>query len=75
MVLVNKCRADKGVIPRNRNSDSPMVGINKAQQRAAGNDLIVINNLAVISCIDFAQLLIGTAQNRGDPVGMWVRDQ
>lgn len=61
-VLIDHQTRNQFMTSPDRNGDRPMIGIQISKKMASRDDLIVENQLAVISLVDSAQEIIAWAQ-------------
>jgi hypothetical protein len=59
VVLVHQRPTDYRVGTIQRHGDGPVIGVEKSEQSASRDDLIVVDDLTVISPIDLTELPVG----------------
>ena len=58
IVLVHQPAADDRVRAVHGHGNGPVIGVDKSEQRAARNDLVGVDDLAVVSPVDRTQSLV-----------------
>ena len=62
VVAAHEHAADEGMGAVDRQCDRPVIRIDEAEQRTAGNELVAVDDLTVVARVHLGQLVVGPAK-------------